>query len=723
LRRSLVSNRAIDQSIRSINHSEIGNSPQSSNLKSSMFDVFLSSLLQVLAPHTFGVMLVGIAVGLVVGILPGLGGAATLALMLPFVYPMDAISAFAFLLGMHAVTATAGDITSVLFGIPGEATSAATVLDGYPMARRGEAGRALGAVLFSSLIGALVGAIVLALSVPVIRPVVLAFGPPEFLMLTVLGLSFVISLAGRSPMKGFIMAAFGFLVAMVGLDPQSSIQRFTFGQLYLWDGINIVPVVVGLFGGAEILQLMMSKGSIAERREERPIARVMQGVRDTFEHWWLTLRASAIGVGIGVIPGMGGAVSQFIAYAHAQHTSKHPETFGKGNIEGVLAAGAVNNAREGGNLIPTVAFGIPGSVSMAILLSVFLIKGLVPGPAMLTRNLNVTYSMVWIIVLSNIIAVSLCFLFLTQLAKLTHVRGVLLVPSLLVLTAFGAYTAHNSFADLLVMLAATGVGVVGVRWDWPRAPLLLALVLGDIAERNLFLSRSLYEWTWLTRPLVITFAVITLAGLIWPWVRARIVRPVRLPASGADRASPPLAEAFGTGGRTDVAVEGDARSPSTWTTWKQRYAADMVITVASLAMAIGVLVEARGWPLRASLFPIAAGSLLLGLAVLHVLRLVLHRTSAPERQQPGETRRADDPELTDVFQTATREQWLSALGWMAAFFVALWLLGMLITVPLFAMVYLLMASRASPVLAGSYALLSWAFVYGLFDRLLRIPLP
>jgi TctA family transporter len=659
-------------------------------------DVFFSSLLQVLSPHTFGVMLVGIGVGLVVGILPGLGGAATLAMMLPFVYPMDAIGAFAFLLGMHAVTATTGDITAVLFGIPGEATSAATVLDGYPMTRRGEAGRALGAVLFSSLVGALVGAAVLAVSVPVIRPVVLAFGPPEFLMLTLLGLSFIISLAGRSTIKGFIMAALGFLAAMVGLDPQSSIQRFTFGSLYLWDGLNVVPVVVGLFGGAEVLQLMMMKGSIAQRRDDRPIAGVLQGVRDTFQHRWLTLRASAIGVGIGLIPGMGGAVSQFIAYAHAQHTSRSPGTFGKGNVEGVLAAGAVNNSREGGNLIPTVAFGIPGSISMAILLSVFVLKGLVPGPAMLTRHLDVTYSMVWIIVLSNLIAVGVSFLFLDRLARLSHVKGTLLVPALLVLTAFGAYTTHNSLSDVVLMLAATAVGIAAIRWDWPRAPLLLALVLGDIAERHLFLSYSLYEWTWLSRPLVVTFAVVTVIAVIWPHLR----RPRE------DRTAAALARR----------VAGSPAAP---------VAADALVTTVFLALAVTVLLQARAWPFRTSVFPLLAASTLCALCLLQLLLTARggRCQGAPRPPVREDAAPAADVDMLDVFATASRTEWLSASGWMAAFFVMLWLLGALVAVPAFALVYLLAASRETAFTAGGYALLVWTFVYGLFDRLLHIPLP
>jgi|RhiMethySRZTD1v2_1073278.scaffolds.fasta_scaffold142283_2 putative tricarboxylic transport membrane protein len=651
-------------------------------------EIFFSALLQVLAPHTFAVMLVGIAVGLVVGILPGLGGAATLAMMLPFVYPMDAVSAFAFLLGMHAVTAVAGDITSVLFGIPGEATSAAAVFDGYPMTRRGEGGRALGAVLTASLIGALFGAAVLAISVPVMRPLVLQLGPPEFLMLTVLGLSFIVSLAGRNLLKGFIMAAFGFLLAMVGLDPQSSIQRFTFGQLYLWEGINVVPVVVGLFGGAEVLQLMMTKHSIATRRGDARLSRVMQGVRDVFAHWSLTLRAGAIGVGLGAIPGMGGAVGQFIAYAHAQHTSRNPETFGRGNIEGVIATGAVSNSREGGTLIPTVAFGIPGSISMAILLSVFLIKGLVPGPAMLTTNLNITYAMVWVIVLSNIIAVSVSFLFLNQFVRLTYVRAVLLVPFLMVLTAFGAYTAHNSFADILIMLGATVVGVAAVRWDWPRAPLLLALVLGDIAERYLFLSYSLFEWHWVTRPLVMVFAAVTIAGLVWP-----IFRRTR------------------SGHRVPGAL----------------HLADLPIALAFLLIAAWVLYQAWDWPFRTAVFPLAIGSVLGLCALAKLVTDARRQATAPVTSASPVTAEqvdeSENEEPPDVFATASRREWLTAIAWMAAFFVLLWLVGALIAVPLFAVAYLITAARSRIVLAGVYALASWLFIYGLFDRALRIPLP
>jgi TctA family transporter len=485
-----------------------------------MFDAFFGSLVEVLQPATMALLVTGVAVGFLVGILPGLGGPVTLALMLPFTFSMEPIQAFAFLLGMLVVTSTTGDITSVLFGIPGEATAAAAALDGYPMTRRGEGGRALGAVLFSSLLGSLFGAAVLAAAVPIIRPVVLALGAPEFFVLTMLGLTFVVALSGRQVLKGFLMAAAGLLVAAIGVDSQDGVPRYTFDQLYFFDGIGLVPLVIGLFGGAEVLQLMLSRQSIAGgAAAPAKVTGVGQGVRDTLRHWPVVVRSSAIGVTVGMVPGLGGSVAQFIAYGQAKQSSKNPELFGKGAIDGVIASGANNNARDSGSLIPTIAFGIPGGANTAVLLSAFLIVGLNPGPEMLTTNVDVTFSMVWITVIANAIAVAAAFVVLKPLTRLTFISGPLLVPFLVLLMALGAYSSTNSYGDVLVMLAAAAIGVACIRWNWPRIPFLLAVVLGSLAERYLFVSYSLFGWSWLTRPVVIGLLVVMALVLFAPLIR------------------------------------------------------------------------------------------------------------------------------------------------------------------------------------------------------------
>lgn len=478
-----------------------------------MIDAAMSGLLEVLSPDSMGLMLIGIFIGFIVGVLPGIGGPVAMALMLPFTFGMEPIHVFAFLLGMKVVTSTTGDITAVLFGIPGEATSAATVLDGHPMARKGQAGRALGAVLMSSLVGAVIGALVLAAAIPIIRPIVLAFGPPEFFMLTVVGLIFIASLSRGQMLKGMIMGCVGLLVALVGIDPQAGVPRYVFGRLELWEGLGLVPIVIGLFGGPEIIQLMLSKESIAGKAASHKISGVMQGMLDTFRHWKVVAWAGAIGSAIGVIPGVGGSVSQFIAYGQAKQMSKKPEEFGKGSIEGLLAAGGNNNAKDGGSLVPMIAIGLPGSVSTAILLNAFLISGLNPGPEMLTAHLDVTFSMVWITIIANIIVVILALPLLKPLARLTFTEGPILVPFLLILVVLGAYAENNSMFDVWVMLGAAVVGIACLRWNWPRVPLLLGAVLGDLCERYLFLSTSLYGWSWIQRPLVILLAMIVVAIL------------------------------------------------------------------------------------------------------------------------------------------------------------------------------------------------------------------
>jgi TctA family transporter len=491
-------------------------------------EALVEGLFLVLQWKALAFMMLGVVLGFWVGLLPGLGGATTLALMLPFIYTMQPVEAFAFLLGMHSVTATTGDITSVLFGVPGEAASAATILDGHAMAKKGEAGRALGAALASSLVGALVGAIALAAAVPVVRPLVLTFGSPELFMLAIVGLAFIASLSsqgGRGMLRGFLAGALGLFFATVGQDPQAGVARFTFDMLYLWQGLDLVPVLVGIFAIPEILELVARGTSIAGSLPAGKLSRgSLQGVKDTFHHFWLTIRCSLIGTFIGIMPGLGGSVAQWMAYGHAAQSARTAEErkgFGQGDVRGVLGPGAANNSKEGGSLIPTIAFGVPGSTAMAILLGGFVLLGLVPGPDMLSKHLAVTYSMVWTIVIANVVTVVLCFAFLNQLARLTTVRGGILVPLILVLVFIGSYTSNNHYGDILVTLVFGAIGYFMVLAGWPRAPFVLGLVLGKIAENYLYISVARYDAAWLTRPVVLVLVAIAIAVIVYPLLQAR----------------------------------------------------------------------------------------------------------------------------------------------------------------------------------------------------------
>src|SRR2546423_2047331 len=492
-----------------------------------MLDAFVQGLLLVLQWKAFLFMLGGIFVGFWVGLLPGLGGATTLALMLPFIYNMQPVEAFAFLLGMHSVVATTGDVTSILFGVPGEATTAAIILDGQAMAKKGEAGRALGAALASSLVGALIGAAALAVAIPVVRPLVLTFGSPELFMLAIVGLAFIASLSAegaRGMLRGFLAGGLGLFLAMVGQDPQAGVARFTLDTLYLWQGLDLVPVLVGLFALPEILDLVVRGTSIAGNVPGGRISHgALAGVKDVFRHWWLTIRCALIGTFIGITPGLGGAVAQWMAYGHATQSARSPEErkgFGQGDVRGVVGPGAACNSKEGGALIPTIAFGVPGSTSMAILLGGFFLLGLIPGPDMLTKHLSLTFSMVWTIVLANLITVAVCFLLLNRLAALTYVRGHLLVPVVLVLVFIGSYPTTSPYADIVVTLLFGAMGYLMVLARWPRAPLLLGLVLGKIAQDHPYISVARYEAAWLARPVVLVLLAIAIGVICYPAFQA-----------------------------------------------------------------------------------------------------------------------------------------------------------------------------------------------------------
>jgi TctA family transporter len=657
-----------------------------------MFNSLFLGLIQVFNWSTFSLMIIGIAVGFVVGILPGLGGPTAMALMLPFIFKMSAVEAFAFLLGMTAVTATTGDITSVLFGVPGEPTTASTIVDGHSMARNGEAGRALGAVLMSSLVGAIFAALALAVAIPVIRPLVLSFGSPEFFMLALLGITFVASLSGEDQLKGIIAGGIGLMLATIGLDPISGIQRYTFGQLFLWDGIGLVPITIGFYAIPETIELAVLGTSIAQQKVEK-IGGVMEGVKDTFRHWWLVIRCSALGTFTAIIPGMGAATTQWLAYAHAVQSSPDKERFGKGDVRGVLGPGAANNSTLGGSLITTIAFGVPASVVMAILLGAFIIQGIVPGPDMLLPppkgKLDLTFSFVWVIIISNFITVAICFLFLNTLAKVTQVRGSLIIPLILLLIYLGAFAEKNAFQDMIVVLLFGGLGWIMEKLAWPRPPVLLGLVLGPLAENRLFLASDNYGMAWTWRPGVLIIFAVSLIGIFYPLIKKK----------WQDKASQPTAATVEVAPRAGL-----------------RFDKQVLFTVCVISLLALALWQSRNFGFRAGLFPWVIGTPTLLLGLFQLAKDLRGHKKAGATQLEGEA-------TVEVSREAATRRTLTVLGWTVGFFIAIWLLGFSYAVPLTMLLYLKFAGREKWPITAIMTFCTWGFFYLLFQRVLNVPFP
>ncbi len=482
-------------------------------------------------PGTLFYLFVGVLTGLALGAIPGLGGVVGMAMLLPFTFDMQPQAALAMLIGITAVTTTSDTIPSVLFAVPGTTGSQATILDGHPMAKNGEAGRAFGAAYMASLIGGVFGALVLALSIPVLRPMVLLFGSPEFFMLGLLGIAMVAVLSGGAPLKGLIAGALGLGIGMIGADPQSGFPRWAGDQLYMWNGLPLVAVTLGLFAIPEVLDLAIKGTRIADIPRNATNG-VMTGIRDTFRNWWMVLRCSALGVWVGFIPGLGASVVDWFAYGYALQTQKGArETFGKGDVRGVIAPESANNAKEGGSLIPTIAFGVPGSAPMALLLAAFTIHGLKPGPDMLTKDLNLTYTMIWSLALANVLGTAICLAFTFQLAKVASIRIHMLTPLVLSFVFLAAYQSSSNIGDLITLIVFGVLGWFMKRCGWPRPPLLLGLVLSSVIETYLFISLRLYGMGWMARPFVIGIAVLIVFSLYFGLRRNKVPMPVQ-PAEG-----------------------------------------------------------------------------------------------------------------------------------------------------------------------------------------------
>lgn len=651
-----------------------------------VFDALLTGLTSVLAWPAIGFMVLGVTIGMWMGAVPGLGGVLGMILLLPFTFDMEPVNAFALLLGLFAVTSTSDTIASVMLGIPGTAASQATILDGYPLAQKGQAARAFGAAFTVSAFGGVFGAAVLAISLPLITPIITAFKSGEIFMLAILGLAMVGSLSGGSITKGVAAALLGLLISTIGSAQTVAIYRYTFDQDYLLDGLPIVPVVLGLFAIPELMELATRNVNISRvSKEQAEGGGMLDGIRDAFRHWWLATRCATIGTYIGILPGLGAAIVDWVAYGHAVQSAKDKSKFGKGDIRGVIAPEAANNAIKGGALIPTIAFGIPGSLGMAILLGALLLVGLLPGPDMLTTDLPITFAMVWTIVIANILAAIVLMFLAKYVAKVAFISGHLIVPGVILFIFMGAWLAGGTSLGAWITCLIFGIlGYLMKVTGWARPPLVLGLILGGISE-NRFQLATLAEgsYAWLSRPIVLVIVCL-------------IVLTILLAARGIVKNRQTK--------DTQEAGEGRGFNP----------VVSLPFSIIVLCVFVGSVYIAADWDIRVSQFPLAVGvpGALLALLAIYIDGKALSRA------------RINASDWLSVLKEASHQavlpksmKFISAI--IGMILVTLFV-GQKIAVPLFIFLYLMLWAKRSISVSFLYTSLAWFFLVLFYDRIIHM---
>ena len=631
----------------------------------------------ILQPVVLGYLVMGVVMGLCIGVFPGLGGIAGLSLLLPFMFGMDPILGLALMVGMVAVVPTSDTFASVLMGIPGSSASQATVLDGFPMAKKGMAARALSAAFASSLFGGLVGATFLTVFILIARPIVLEFRTPELLMITIFGLSMVGILAGRVAIKGIVAAGLGMLIGTIGEGASSGDLRMSsYDFPYLTDGLKLVIVGLGIFAIPEIISLLRQDRAISQ--EPQLGGGWIDGVRDWFANIWLSVRCSIIGVVVGVIPGLGGSVVDWIAYGHAVQTTKDKSNFGKGEVRGVIGPESSNNAKEGGGLVPTLLFGIPGSGSMAIFIGAIALLGsgqIEVGPAMLKNNLDITYSIVWLLALANVVGTVICIAASGGIAKLTTIRFALLAPFLFMIISFAAFQSGQNLMDLAALLAIGFLGIMMRRFDWSRPAFLIGFVLSNPAEtyanQAVQLAQSQFRKSfgagmeYIFSPIVIILVIITVISVVLGLRQAKNILAEGDVASGSKRA--PLVFLLIITGYIAYAFYDAASIPS--------YSRDRT-------------------------FPMFVGGVaLLGCAAL-IVRMIL---------KPETDTIFADRELNGDDASATHGLW-PTLAWFAALLVLTSLLGFILALAVFLFSFMRFRAAVSLQFAALYTVIGITFM-------------
>lgn len=488
-----------------------------------MLDNMILGLMAALQLKQFLFMVAGTIIGLWVGVLPGLGAPVAMAILIPFTFSMDPLSALLMLASISVGGAFGGSITSILLNIPGEASAAATAYDGYPMAQQGKARVAMGLSAGASMVAGIVGVLILMFASGPVAKASLAFSPAEYFALAILGLTVVSVAALGSTIKGLAMGALGIAVSLVGVDSILGSERYTFGSVYLLDGISFVPVMVGLFALTELTSMVIEGGTVAKAGKLE--GSLWDGFWGTFRYPFALTQSTAVGAFLGMIPGIGATAANFLAYGIAMRSSKHPETFGKGAPEGVIAPEASNNSCIPTSLIPALTLGIPGGATAAILLVAVTLQGLRPGPMLFTSNPTLVWGFFMGLLVGAIMATVLYLIMIPWFALITLVKIELMAPMLLIVTLFGAYANDRSMMDVVVAIVFGLFGYFARRHGYPLISLVIGLILGKLAEGSfhqaLMISDHDYS-VFITRPLSAAIFAICVALVVWPGVKKRL---------------------------------------------------------------------------------------------------------------------------------------------------------------------------------------------------------
>ena len=461
--------------------------------------------------------------GILVGALPGLNATNGVALLLPFTITMEPIAAIAVLTAIYCAATFAGAVTAILINTPGTSASATTCLDGYPLAQRGEAGRALGMAAVSSTIGGIISVLCLMAAAPLLAGAAYKFAPPEYFALTVFGLSMLASIGEESSIKSIMSGAFGVLLATVGIDLLTTVERFTFGMNELTEGIGFVPVMIGVFGIAELLAQAGQLGIVRERITLRAIQ--LPSKEDYKRTWKTILRSSGIGTFIGILPAEGATIASMIGYNEAKRWSETPEEFGKGSIEGIAGSEAANNSATGGAMVHTLALGIPGSPTAAVILAGLMVHGLRPGPTMFTEQSTFVFAIFWSMLLVNVLFFFIGLYGARIFARATLIPLTILWPMVFLFSIVGAYALDQSMIDVWIALIFGVIGYLMRRYGFSVVSLAIGLILGGMLEKRLGQSMVMLDEQWwliATRPLSLFFLVLTVLALAGPALLKKI---------------------------------------------------------------------------------------------------------------------------------------------------------------------------------------------------------